>query len=36
MKEFESVLNDTKINFKPLFKLPENLVDVFKTLEVDT
>lgn len=36
MKEFESVLNDTKLNFKPLFKLPENLVDVFKTLDVDT
>ncbi|MFV2016511.1 MAG: hypothetical protein ACC656_13855, partial [Candidatus Heimdallarchaeota archaeon] len=36
MKEFKETLNHPTLNFEPIFELPQNLIDLFKTLQVQT
>ncbi len=36
MDEFKNTLNHPSLQFEPIFQLPENLIDLFKTLEVQT
>jgi AAA15 family ATPase/GTPase len=36
MDEFKNTLNQTNLKYEPVFQLPENLVDLFKTLQVQT
>lgn len=36
MQEFKDTLVQQNLNYEPVFQLPENLVDLFKTLQVQT
>jgi len=36
MEEFKDTLSQQSTNYEPVFQLPENLVDLFKTLQVQT
>jgi len=36
MDEFKETLNHPSLNFEPVFELPQNLIDLFKTLQVQT
>lgn len=36
MEEFKDTLTQQNLNYEPVFQLPENLVDLFKTLQVQT
>jgi AAA15 family ATPase/GTPase len=36
MEEFKETLNQQSLNYEPVFQLPENLVDLFRTLQVQT
>ncbi|MDX5585280.1 MAG: AAA family ATPase [Aureibaculum sp.] len=36
MQEFKETLNHPTLNFEPIFELPQNLIDLFKTLLVQT
>lgn len=36
MEEFKQTLSQKKMDYEPVFQLPENLVDLFRTLQVQT
>lgn len=36
MNEFKGTINQNNLSYEPVFQLPENLVDLFKTLQVQT
>ena len=36
MEEFKATLNQSSLIFEPIFELPQNMIDLFKTLEVQT
>lgn len=36
MDEFKETLNHPSLNFEPAFQLPQNMIDLFKTLQVKT
>ncbi len=36
MDEFKNTLNHPSLNFEPAFELPQNMIDLFKTLQVKT